>query len=234
MSSKVHSAEDDFSLDEVGSSSTTKGKAKRKSSHGKAKASKHAAPKKKAKAVSPTTPTQSVKPEPVPADTNLAQPENTPGPFSDFIIGGPSSHTPAQMSPITEPSLTLPAPSPPISYVPRTSTSPVQGQYYLLFMSTPVSSLAHTKMPVDFEKSPIITIGRDAGNTVMLPDQVVSRVHAELTMQDGRIYLRDRGSSNGTYLYDGTNFQQVQDTVEVAPNSVIRFGTTTIVKLTRE
>ncbi len=75
---------------------------------------------------------------------------------------------------------------------------------------------------------------RDAGNNVVIPDQVVSRVHAELTMQDGRIFLKDRGSSNGTFLYDGTHFQPVQEPTELQPNTVIRFGTTTIVKLIRE
>jgi pSer/pThr/pTyr-binding forkhead associated (FHA) protein len=45
-----------------------------------------------------------------------------------------------------------------------------------------------------------ISIGRDATNDVVLDSSSISREHAGVTLQDGRWYLEDRGSFNGTYL----------------------------------
>ena len=45
-----------------------------------------------------------------------------------------------------------------------------------------------------------VTIGRDTKNDLVLESAAVSREHAALTFQDGRWYLEDRGSFNGTYL----------------------------------
>lgn len=106
--------------------------------------------------------------------------------------------------------------------------------YYLVFVNTPDLSLVNSRLPIDFEKCSTVSIGRDSRNDVVIPDQVVSRLHAELTMKDGRVFLKDLQSRNGTFLYVGTDFKPVGDGVVVTPNSVIRLGTTTILKLTRE
>lgn len=51
--------------------------------------------------------------------------------------------------------------------------------------------------------APQIVIGRDSQCDVVLQDPLVSRRHAEIQLlSDGRIALRDLGSSNGTYLDD--------------------------------
>jgi LCP family protein required for cell wall assembly len=41
-------------------------------------------------------------------------------------------------------------------------------------------------------------IGRDRSNGLVLQDNKVSRQHAELLLRDGTVFVRDRGSSNGT------------------------------------
>lgn len=47
----------------------------------------------------------------------------------------------------------------------------------------------------------IISIGRDAGNTVILNNNYVSRRHAQLIVSDnGQISIKDLGSSNGTFV----------------------------------
>jgi hypothetical protein len=48
--------------------------------------------------------------------------------------------------------------------------------------------------------SGLTTIGSDARNKVTLKDTMVSRRHAELTVSDQGYYLRDLGSSNGTFV----------------------------------
>jgi len=53
-------------------------------------------------------------------------------------------------------------------------------------------------------------------------------------MSGTRLMLKDLNSKNGTFLYNGKEFQQVHDSVEVKPNSIVKFGTGTIVRLTSE
>ena len=51
-----------------------------------------------------------------------------------------------------------------------------------------------------------VTIGRDAVNDLTFESQSVSREHAALMLRDGRWYVEDRGSFNGTFL-NGTRVQ---------------------------
>lgn len=51
-----------------------------------------------------------------------------------------------------------------------------------------------------------VTIGRDPANDLTFRSNTVSREHAAIVFQDGRWYLEDRGSDNGTFL-NGTRLQ---------------------------
>jgi hypothetical protein len=51
--------------------------------------------------------------------------------------------------------------------------------------------------PLGFEPT---SIGRHGDNEIILPDNQVSRHHAEIVMQGGRWVLADLGSANGTYV----------------------------------
>src|SRR6266508_6250525 len=51
-----------------------------------------------------------------------------------------------------------------------------------------------------------VTIGRDATNDLTFASPTVSREHAAVTLRDGRWYVEDRGSFNGTFL-NGTRVQ---------------------------
>jgi pSer/pThr/pTyr-binding forkhead associated (FHA) protein len=51
-----------------------------------------------------------------------------------------------------------------------------------------------------------VTIGRDASSDLAFTSPTVSREHAALTFRDGRWYVEDRGSFNGTFL-NGTRMQ---------------------------
>lgn len=151
------------------------------------------------------------------------------GSFTDLVVGGPSNSEYGGMTKHAS----LPS-APLVDSALGPSAGSGEQRYSLLFVNTPDQSLVNTRLPLDFENSSPVTIGRDSGNQVVIPDQVVSRSHAELSMQDGRIYLKDHQSTNGTFLYDGSEFRPVHGRVEIQPDSVIRFGTGTIVKLTRE
>lgn len=78
-----------------------------------------------------------------------------------------------------------------------------------------------------FELSePVVSIGRDAGNTIRLTDTEVSRRHAELVQKaadDGkRYFLRDVGSANGTFI----NNEPIPAGTEVAlqPGDQVQVG----------
>jgi len=56
-----------------------------------------------------------------------------------------------------------------------------------------------------------------------LQDSTVSRRHAEIYIVKGRIYLRDLGSKNGTFLLvDGALHRHTEGYVE--PDQEVRFG----------
>ena len=51
-----------------------------------------------------------------------------------------------------------------------------------------------------------VTIGRGPANDLTFESNTVSREHAAISLRDGRWYLEDRGSYNGTFL-NGTRSQ---------------------------
>ncbi|MBN2496550.1 MAG: GGDEF domain-containing protein [Deltaproteobacteria bacterium] len=51
-------------------------------------------------------------------------------------------------------------------------------------------------------KDEVITIGREAGNTIQIDQENASRQHCKLEKSRGAIYVEDLGSTNGTYLND--------------------------------
>lgn len=67
----------------------------------------------------------------------------------------------------------------------------------------------------------VITIGRDIGNTIApLSAEGVSRNHAKIFEKDGKWFLEDLGSMNGTYRLG----QKVEGTVELAVRDMLQFG----------
>jgi hypothetical protein len=55
---------------------------------------------------------------------------------------------------------------------------------------------------VEYQLREDISIGRDAGNDLVLPTKSVSRQHALISQSAGRWFIEDRGSFNGTLLND--------------------------------
>src|SRR4051794_22823276 len=52
----------------------------------------------------------------------------------------------------------------------------------------------------EHELKETVTIGRDDSNDLTFRSTTVSRDHAAVTFTDGRWYVEDRGSFNGTFL----------------------------------
>ena len=65
-----------------------------------------------------------------------------------------------------------------------------------------------------------LTVGRAPGCHCVLPEECISRRHAELRCDGERWFLRDLGSSNGTRL----NGMQVSEEIEVRPGDRLSLG----------
>lgn len=64
-----------------------------------------------------------------------------------------------------------------------------------------------------------LTIGRDKSNGLVIDDEGLSVFHAELRQDDGKLFVWDSGSVNGTFL----NGEKVAQKAEVKAGDVIRF-----------
>jgi len=71
-----------------------------------------------------------------------------------------------------------------------------------------------------FQPGPIMPIGRLPGNALVLDDDYVSSEHALLAWREGRWWLSDVASTNGTFL----NGQQVTRPVQVNWGDLIGVG----------
>jgi len=106
---------------------------------------------------------------------------------------------------------------------------------YLEVVNTPAHELIGKKIPLMFNVFPKITIGRSPESVIVVPDPTVSRRHAVIEQVDGRVVLRDLGSTNGTYVYDPETggFNRVEE-VELKPGLMIRLGESTILRVVAE
>lgn len=81
------------------------------------------------------------------------------------------------------------------SKVPGISAArPVATPFVLLGTTPPVEGY---RWQLD---QPLTSIGRDSSSSVILPDESVSRMHAQIVRQQTGLYLSDLNSSNGTRL----------------------------------
>ena len=65
----------------------------------------------------------------------------------------------------------------------------------------------------------ITTAGRHPQSDIFLDDVTVSRRHAEIRREDGRFFVKDLGSLNGTYV----NLQRVEE-AELADGDEVQIG----------
>ena len=70
------------------------------------------------------------------------------------------------------------------------------------------------------------TVGRVAGNSLVLPNPRISRHHADITCHDGQFYIEDLESSNGTTV-DGERIEARQPRL-IKPGSSVQLGPFTL------
>ena len=75
-----------------------------------------------------------------------------------------------------------------------------------------------------YELADEVTVGRAPGCGVSLPDVTVSQLHARVFRQDGRLYVEDLGSTNGTWL----NRTRVGPAVQLKRGDRVQVGSTVL------
>jgi pSer/pThr/pTyr-binding forkhead associated (FHA) protein len=90
---------------------------------------------------------------------------------------------------VNAPPLMPPAPPP----APAPPAAPLDGLRFRVI--EPTEQRGRT-----YELADEVTVGRAPGCGVSIPDISVSQLHARVFRQDGRLYVEDLGSTNGTWL----------------------------------
>ncbi|BFI74711.1 FHA domain-containing protein [Sulfurisphaera ohwakuensis] len=180
----------------------------------------------------PPPPEQSLQQNPSP-QVEAQQQVVTPPPPTDVGQVPPSPQQPVSTPAIQQQVVTPPPPTtPPGQIVPPAQQ--VTQKYYLLFIQTPYAGLINQKIPLSFDIFPSISVGRSPENVIIVPDPEVSRRHAVISLEGGELYIEDLNSTNGTYIYDGKLFQPVKGKQKISPNTIIKLGNQTIVKVVAE
>lgn len=72
-----------------------------------------------------------------------------------------------------------------------------------------------------------VSVGRGPDNDVVLVDPEISRHHALVWCAEDRVFVRDLGSANGTYVAD----ERVVDTAEVPYDAPLRLGKAVVLRV---
>ncbi len=79
---------------------------------------------------------------------------------------------------------------------------------------------------------PLVMLGRRETNTIVVPEQAVSRAHAEIRREGSTYVLRDLGSASGTYLnctqFAGEQRLRAGDVVGLGPGVTFTVRVATI------
>jgi hypothetical protein len=74
---------------------------------------------------------------------------------------------------------------------------------------------------------PVVTIGREASNDIVLEDPQVSRQHARLTLQGTSYLIEDLGSTNGSFI----NGRRVMTPTPLNPGDKLGLGDTVVLEV---
>ncbi|MBM4320367.1 MAG: FHA domain-containing protein, partial [Deltaproteobacteria bacterium] len=79
----------------------------------------------------------------------------------------------------------------------------------------------------EYELTETNSLGRHPSQSIQIFDRVVSKEHALVVLREGKYFLNDLGSRNGTFL----NGQRISQSVPLRHNDEIKMGSTCLVFL---
>ncbi len=99
---------------------------------------------------------------------------------------------------------------------PEADAEPEEEKNYPKLTLTGINNSEFKVLPLKDE----VTIGRRRTNDLVLADSTISGVHCAITVEDERVYIQDRNSTNGTFL----NAKRVFDKTELSKGDVLALG----------
>lgn len=99
---------------------------------------------------------------------------------------------------------------------PEADAEPEEEKNYPKLTLTGINNREFKVLPLKDE----VTIGRRRTNDLVLADSTISGVHCAITVEDERVYIQDRNSTNGTFL----NAKRVFDKTELSKGDVLALG----------
>lgn len=94
----------------------------------------------------------------------------------------------------------------------------------LHFMGMPTAYLVNMGSGDVGKRYPIVSrvsyIGRDEANQIAIANEAISKKHAKMTFTDGKFYIEDLSSSNGTFL----NGSRVHTRTALKNGDLLRLG----------
>lgn len=105
----------------------------------------------------------------------------------------------------------------------------------LKVINSPAPELRGMTVPLQFDVYGKISIGRSPENVVITPDPSVSRRHAVMYIEEGRLVIEDLGSTNGTFIYNKEKgvFEKVSKAY-LKDGDLIRLGEGTVFQVVVE
>jgi hypothetical protein len=99
----------------------------------------------------------------------------------------------------------------------RSMSGPAASRARLIVVDPGTSNLAHGEaLPLQS----VTRLGRAAQNTIVIDGTFISAEHATIALRDGRWWLADRGSTNGTAV----NEREVRGEIGLNPGDVVAIG----------
>ena len=86
------------------------------------------------------------------------------------------------------------------------------------------NTLYQENVQSNMNSNKIISIGRASDCTIVINDTTVSKMHAEIILENGNISIRDLGSTNGTFI----NGNKLSGTQLLQPNDIVKAGSSIV------
>ncbi|MHB1493093.1 MAG: FHA domain-containing protein [Thermoplasmataceae archaeon] len=112
-------------------------------------------------------------------------------------------------------------------------SAPEESSYLeIQFVQSPLDELIGKKVKLNLSVFPSVSVGRSPENVLQIPDPSVSRMHGKFMLEGKDFYFEDVGSSNGSYIFDGSKFNEAKEKTRIEEKTLIKLGEGTIVKIT--
>ncbi len=134
----------------------------------------------------------------------------------------------AQSAPEVQPQVSAPPPSHGVMVDSHEESSFVEIQ----FVQSPLDEIIGKKVKLNLSIFPSVSVGRSPENVLQIPDPSVSRMHGKITHEGKEFFFEDTGSANGSYIFDGSKFNEIKEKTKIEEKTLIKLGEGTIVKVT--